>query len=127
MKELFALPEPSTALVGNQVTLAKNPGRQWSLVLEYEPDVASPERKGVLEFSDVEAFRCTYESSCGPEVIGAYDKLVDVGQTEWLKHAVSNLARRGKPSRDLLHLMILFDDGPCYEFLCRRWRYLEIT
>ena len=119
------LPEPSTALVGNHVTLAKNSGRQWSLVLEYEPDEDLGERNGVLEFSDVEALRCTYESSCGPEVIGAYDKVVDLGKTEWLNVTTANLARRGRPSADLKHLMVFFDDGPCYEFLCRRWRYFE--
>lgn len=125
LKEVFVLPDPSTALVGNHVTLAKSLGRQWLLVLEYEPDEELGMRQGVLEFSEVEGLRCTYESSCGPEVVSAYDKLVDLGKTEWLKVATANLVRRGKPAAALKHLMIFFDDGPCYEFLCGRWRYFE--
>ena len=64
-----------------------------------------------LKFIEVTAFKCTYPAACTADMFdSAYGKLVDLGRTAWLEST--------PPSPGLKHLMICFDDGPCYEFLC---------
>ena len=57
----------------------------------------------------------------GQWVKGAYDTVIDLGQTEW-----RDLARpRYRPSPDdrpLRHLAIYFDEGPCFECVCETFR-----
>ena len=79
-----------------------------------------------LLFGGVEAFRITYLSSRTVEMINAaYDRVVDLGKTVWLRECSS----RAEPfwqlhgeTRTFRHLMICFDDGPCYEFICSSFR-----
>jgi hypothetical protein len=52
----------------------------------------------------------------------AYDRLIDRGVTAWLADVVANLGLYDQDASGLVHLMINFDDGPCYEFLCRGFR-----
>lgn len=67
-----------------------------------------------LSFAGTELFKCTYLTSLTPEMIrSAYGKLVDLGRTElW-----SRIADRSQ-KENIRHLMICFDDGPCYEVVC---------
>ena len=71
----------------------------------------------------------------GPEMRIAYDKIVDLGETSWLTEVKNQLRRYGDlvlsspshgPLEQLAHLMINFDDGPCYEFICRSFRFEQI-
>ena len=80
-----------------------------------------------LVFEGVEAFKCTYQDACTPEMIeDSYDKAVDVGPSEWLRSVQGQLISYGSQSVDeLKHLMIYFDDGPCYEFICQAFRVEE--
>ena len=73
-------------------------------------------------FDGVEAFRCTYHHACTPEMIETYDRLTDVGRTGWLDAVRRQLSSFGEDDEALRHLMIYFDDGPCYEFICRGFR-----
>lgn len=75
-----------------------------------------------LLFDGVEAFRCTYHHACTLEMIKAYDKVIDRGETEWLNSIKLRLAEYNDSTTELRHLMIYFDDGPCYEFICRSFR-----
>jgi hypothetical protein len=55
----------------------------------------------------------------------AYDQVADLGSTEWLTQIESQLVRSHEDAIGLRHLMIYFDDGPCYEFICRSFRAEE--
>ena len=74
-----------------------------------------------LSFDGTELFRCTYLTSLTAEMIrSAYGKLVDLGRTElW-----SQIADRSQ-KENIRHLMICFDDGPCYEVVCTSFSYLK--
>lgn len=76
-----------------------------------------------LLFEGVESFKCTYMSSCGANLIAdAYGTLVDLGKTPWLTEVLPYYLKFSRAysrnSKPLRHLMIYFDGGPCYEFLC---------
>lgn len=67
-----------------------------------------------LSFEGTELFKCTYLTSLVAEMIRlAYGKLVDLGRTE-LRTQIANRSQK----EDIRHLMICFDDGPCYEVVC---------
>jgi len=55
-------------------------------------------------------------------MLAAYDKLVDRGNTPWLNKVRANLVNNGARAEGLTHLMINFDDGPAYEFICISFR-----
>lgn len=80
---------------------------------EDDPDVFK------LIFTGVQAFKCTYFHACIPHEMNAYDRLVDLGDTEWLLSIKKQLAKHSDKTDDLRHLRIDFDDGPNYEFICR--------
>lgn len=117
-RTLWTLPVPSTALLDG-VSFQKLSGRACVLTLEYEDDdnnVVSMR----LHFEGVETFKCTYLNACTVEMIGmAYDKVVDVGSSSWLIDIKKQLALSNQITSDLRHLMIYFDDGPSYEFICK--------
>lgn len=83
-----------------------------------------------LLFDGVEAFKATYLSSLGSidcEVRSqAYGTLISIASSVWLNDVnksyldYTTLAR--SPVKVLTHLVIYFDDGPCYEFICASFR-----
>jgi hypothetical protein len=81
---------------------------------EEEDDV----RRIELAFAGVEAFKCTHLSALDGTMLEAYDLLVDRGQTDWLTSVQTATAHHGFKTEPLRHLMIMFDDGPCYEIIC---------
>jgi hypothetical protein len=116
---LYTLPVPSTALV-KEPRFEQLLGRFCSLTYSYEidenPDLILVER---LVFEGVEAFQVTYYRAVWIDMIAAYDKLTDMGNTQWLRGIIQNLNESGGARPGLKHLRIYFDDGPCYEFVCR--------
>jgi hypothetical protein len=71
----------------------------------------------------VEAYRATYYNARSLEMVqAAYDELVDMGETDWL-HEINGRMTPGedRPGK-LYHMLINFDDGPCYEFICRSFQ-----
>jgi hypothetical protein len=76
-------------------------------------------------FEGVEAFKCTHYRACTIDMIDAYDIVVDLGSTEWLTQIESQLVGSHENATGLRHLRIYFDDGPCYEFICRSFRVEE--
>ena len=85
----------------------------------------------VLEFDGVEAYKCTYYMAIDVSLIeAAYDKVVDLGETQWLAHVRGNLERSKWEDRRwgrarLRHLAVMFDDGPAWEFICRTFSVQE--
>jgi hypothetical protein len=117
---VWKLPVPSTALVGSGPVFEKRPGRQVAISFSHEVD--DEEEASALVFDGIEAFRCTYLSACEPAMLEAYDQVMDRGQTDWLAAVRAAVSRRGGKADEIRHLMIFFDDGPCYEVLCRSFR-----
>lgn len=71
-------------------------------------------------FSGVEAYKVSYMfTAMLPDEVDAYDRLVDLGKTEWLEAVIQSLKRHGTDTTELRHLAIELDDGPTYEVLCR--------
>lgn len=116
----WKLPVPSTALLGSGVVLEKRQGRQVALGMRYESE-GSEEALAVI-FEGVEAFKMTYDGARDDSMLEAYDRLIGLGRTPWLVEVTENLRRHGENATGLHHLMIDFDDGPCYEVICRSHR-----
>ena len=96
------------------------PRRGAGIRMSYE--TAEGEQAVVLVFEGIEALRVTYDRARGDTMLEAYDRLVDQGGTEWLGEILGNLRQHGGGVDGLAHLMINFDDGPCYEVICRSHR-----
>jgi hypothetical protein len=116
----WTLPVPSTALLEGP-SFEMRLGREAALSYSYEgpDDLRCPE---AVVFQGVEAFKCTYYRARDPSMLVAYDRLVDRGTTAWLEEVRANLAKNAGDATGLVHLMINFDDGPAYEFVCRSFR-----
>jgi hypothetical protein len=81
--------------------------------------------KEEIIFEGVEAYKSTYYHARDKSMSMAYDKLINCGTTEWLKQVINNLKGHDEYKEELLHMMINFDDGPCYEILCRKFRVVQ--
>jgi hypothetical protein len=115
--ELWRLPVPTTSLVeGPDFNVL--PKRQCEISFHIEGDDGETTRIGLL-FEGVEAFKCTYLTSCTAEIFNtAYAKLVCLGKTSWLKELLKTYTDNSQSAKELQHLMICFDDGPCFEIVC---------
>ncbi len=100
-------------------------GRKCSLSYEYESETNGSVVSEKLTFDDVESFRCTYYVACDVEMIQAYDRVLNLGRSKWLEQLKNNLDANKWNSSGLKHLRIFFDDGPCYEFICRSFEVLQ--
>lgn len=84
------------------------------------------EKIETLVFGAVAAFRCTYLTALGvigPDLLReSYGAVISVGESAWFQQVRNSHLRYCAPARitpgELQHLMITFDDGPCYEFIC---------
>jgi hypothetical protein len=91
--------------------------------LSFYVEAEAGDRMMGLLFHRVEAYKCTYMTARSEDMIRiAYGKLVCLGSTPWLAE-ITELSLnyyRGtmKSLPNLRHLMICFDDGPCYEISC---------
>lgn len=124
-KTIWQLPVPSTALLDGGPVFEKRARREIALRMSYETDDGG--EVVALVFEGVEAFRVTYDRARGDWMLEAYDRLVDLGQTSWLSEISGNLTQHGADAAGLAHLIINFDDGPCYEVICRSHRLEPAT
>lgn len=51
----------------------------------------------------------------------AYGRLVSL-DSNWLDEVRKTGKKSPEAVESLRHLMITFDDGPCYELICRSWK-----
>lgn len=122
-KTLFKLPIPSSHFI-REAELRILPKRECELFWTIEADDGS-EHEQVLVFGAVQSFRCTYDGAVPVQVIElAYGKLVELPDSDYLKSVQETLQenRRSLPTA-LKHLMIYFDDGPCYEFIAATFSF----
>ena len=88
---------------------------------QYEGDDAVISQKMI--FDGVEAFRCAYYRAVSADMIKiAYNRVVDLETTAWLSEIEDRLGYESKNNGSLRHLAVYFDDGPCYEFICKVFR-----
>ncbi|WP_139350274.1 hypothetical protein [Rhodanobacter sp. C03] len=115
--EFWKLPVAATALLADP-TFVILPMRQCEIFFCIEGSDGAPVKISLI-FDGVEAFRCTYLTSCSAEMFSsAYGKLVSLKVTPWLIELLKTHENSKRPSKDFKHMMICFDDGPCYEFIC---------
>jgi len=118
---LWDIPVPATGLVRGP-HFKQLPKRQCEISLSIEADDGSEKWLSLL-FGGVEVYKCTYLSSLTADMIeAAYGKLVSIKNSALLAEVNSRYREycgtRARQPENLRHLMICFDDGPCYEFIC---------
>ncbi len=119
MTELWQLPVPASALLQSPEFVVL-PRRECELRLSIEGDDGSPTPL-VLRFGGLEAYKCTFMTSCTADMFNlAYGRLVSL-DSEWLVKIKRTGKKDQKAVDALRHLMITFDDGPCYEVVGRSW------
>lgn len=125
---LWKLPVPASALLTGPTF--RDLGRHQCELSFYIEGESGEERRVALLFEGVEAYKCTYLAALSPNMINlAYGKLVRLGMTPWLREVLQlykeYYSRRKRTQNELQHLMICFDDGPCYEVICVSFRELN--
>ncbi|MEM5314793.1 hypothetical protein [Paraburkholderia sp. JHI869] len=123
MKEHWKLPVAASALFHSPEFVVL-PRRECTLRLLFEGDDGAA-KEIVLQFSGVESYKCTFLTSCTAAMFNlAYARLVSLEST-WLEE-VRSTGKKDRAAVDALqHLMITFDDGPCYEIICGTWSIKE--
>ncbi|QJP71553.1 hypothetical protein [Burkholderia glumae] len=119
MTELWQLPVAASALLTSPEFVVL-PRRECELRLSIEGDDGGPVAL-TLRFGGAEVYKCTFMTSCTAEMFNlAYGRLVSL-DSNWL----GEVRKTGKKNQEVVealrHLMITFDDGPCYELICRSW------
>lgn len=123
MREHWRLPVAASALLHSPAFVVL-PRRESELRLLFEGDdgVAT---SIALHFSGVESYKCTFVTSCTAAMFSlAYGKLVSLN-SQWLEEVRSSGKKDQATIEALQHLMITFDDGPCYEIICRSWSIVK--
>jgi hypothetical protein len=116
---LWKLPVPATALLGSPIleSVGTRTCRLSFAVSRADGD-QEVEQNIALQFEGVEAYKCTYLTSCRADMFElAYGKLIRLGKTPW-QIETSRISAAAGQCKELHHLMICFDDGPCYEVIC---------
>jgi hypothetical protein len=123
-KTLWKLEVPVTSIIRGP-SLKVLPTRQCEISFSVEAKDGG-EKIEALVFDDVEAFKCTYLTSLGS--VGqdlrrqSYGALISIPESPWLrevKQCYTDYCTSARLTpKNLQHLMITFDDGPCYEFIC---------
>jgi hypothetical protein len=121
-KEIFVLPVPSTSLVKSP-RFEEIPGRISEIICEYEGAEAGQTIRLSLIFGNRYAVKITNDFACSIALRHiTYDKVVDLGETDWLESVNSNLAASIGLDVKLKHLGIFFDDECLYEFICESFQ-----
>ncbi|WP_223963798.1 hypothetical protein [Paraburkholderia sabiae] len=123
MKEHWQLPVAASALLHSpEFVVLQRRVCELRLLVECDDGAAN---EIALQFAGVECYKCTFMTSCTAAMFNlAYGKLVSLDSV-WLDE-IRSTGKKDKATVDSLkHLMITFDDGPCYEIICRSWSIKE--
>lgn len=123
MKEHWHLPVAASALLHSPEFVVLR-HRECVLRLLVERNDGAGKEIALL-FTGVESYKCTFLPACTAAMFNlAYGKLVSL-DSAWLAE-VRSTGKKDRATVDaLLHLMITFDDGPCYEIICSSWSIKE--
>jgi hypothetical protein len=126
-KTLWEMPVPPSSIAGPSLKVLGK--RRYELSFSIETNEGAVKTQTLL-FSEVEAFRCTHMKSLGSidqELRSqSYGRVISIFESPWLQEVRQSYGNYCATARlvpnDLQHLMITFDDGPCYEFICGDFR-----
>jgi hypothetical protein len=118
MTTLARLRFPSSQRRGDDLEV--RPGRACAMTVRD----SDSQRFDTFLFDGIFASQVTYHSACSVDMIEAYDRLVEVSSSLWLREVQARVADAGGPST-LKHYRIYLDDGPCYEFIAVRAELLN--
>lgn len=122
--EIYTLPVPSSWF--NSPRFLERLKRSCELVWEYKKGENSEPIHLSLTFNVCWGVKITYFVANDVEIShSAYDKVVDFGETDWLRGIRSNIVANEWEVTQLRHLGIYFDDGPLYEFICESFETHE--
>ena len=124
---LWEMPVPSSTLTRGPRFVAL---LQRECELSYYVETDEGDRKSGILFTGVEAYKCTYMTSRSNEMINkAYDKLIRINDSSWLTEVKENSAvfymKSHKTPKKLQHVMICFDEAPCYEVICSDFNIIK--
>ena len=121
---LWEMPFPSSSLTRgpNFFALMKH-----ECELSFFVETEDGDAKAGIIFFGVEAYKCTYMTARNSEMIeNSYDNLVRIEGSAWLAEVTAMSSRHYERystiRAPLQHLMITFDDGPCYEIVCTNFK-----
>lgn len=88
--------------------------------MEFSLQVAEARSEALsLLFDHVASYRCTLRTALGPHAIQTFlGKLTEIIGSAWKDEVLVALTDNGTPPDPLRHLVICFEEGPCYEFIC---------
>ena len=130
MNTLWKMPIPATGLIRGPV-FKELPKRQCEIAFSIE-GASGEEKNCSLLFEGVETYKSTYLASFGAVDSAvrkdAYGCLVRMENSLWLADVKKSYSEYCQTARltpkDLQHLAICFDDGPCYEIICTGFKAL---
>ncbi len=114
---LWTFPDPSAPLVGDPHL---SPLGETCLV-EFSFQIAERRSEAVsLLFDRVASYRCTLRQALSPPVLRTFQgRLTEITGSAWKDEVLAALMDNGTPpSSPLRHLVICFEEGPCYDFIC---------
>jgi hypothetical protein len=122
MRTLQTLPVPSTYV--DRVTFNDDDG---SARLRFTYERGDLEEVGEFAFDWVRAYRHRAESHCTEWHIDAYDRLVEVEDSEWVAELLDAMPEDMRGLFVMRHFMIYMDSVGCYEVIARSWAFLPET
>ena len=96
--------------------------RVWRLdiLIDYTyPTENEDFNRAQVVFKGGRAYRWTRSRLCVPEMVDAYDKVLEIVDSQWAADATKRLRKDPAESDTLVlhHYMVYFDGGGCYEVL----------
>jgi hypothetical protein len=82
--------------------------------------------RGGIEFKTVSATRTRAERCCKADrhIAGAYDALVEVEGSDWLKEILADTDKDWRHKWELHHYMIYLDSAGCFELIAESFHVL---
>ena len=116
---------PYTSSSGTESVLEDRDGRTLAIILIAPFDGDDTPATVSLLFRDVAIYQTTFLPALRPEISGpAYDSLIDVGDTEWLRQVAPTSQRFDGTTRR--HFRISMGvDGPCYDVIAASVEIVE--
>ena len=116
MTSLVTLSFPSSQRLSARL---EHQQKRQSIVTISDSDSDIEER---FEFSGIAALTLTYHDACTKEMVCAYDQLVEIDESLWLREIKKNYTGT-TPEGQLHHYRIYVDDGPCFDFICETYKH----
>lgn len=117
MKTLSRLSFPSSQRVDDRI--AHLPKRRCVVTVRD----SDSNTEDVFSFGDVYALAVTYHHARSEEMIQAYDQVVEIDDSTWLRDIQNRVSHVDGLAERLRHYRINLDDGPCYEFISGSYEY----